>query len=208
MKTAFTIGVLGAFALLMIACSDATANYAGTNATGAKEVTEETGTELKFSNENSKINFLGEKVTGHHDGGFNKFAGKAVIDGDTLKQVEVTIDMDSIWTDNDEADEPKLTGHLKTADFFDVKNHPESKFISTGIKKGGEGGTHTITGNLTMRGKTKSISFPADITLKDGTLTAKAKFKIDRQQWGVHFKGMEDNLIKDEVGLALDISAG
>lgn len=207
MKTTLTIGLMAVFGLLMIACSDATANYANTTAGEAKEVTKETGTELKFSGENSKINFLGKKVTGHHDGGFKKFEGKAIVEGDTLKQVEVMIDMDSIWTDNDESDDPKLTNHLKTDHFFDAENHPDSQFISTEIKAGGDGGTHTITGNLTMRGKTKSITFPADVTLKDGKLAAKAKFKIDRQQWGVHFKGMEDNLIEDEVGLELEINA-
>lgn len=206
MKTAMTVGLLSLFALLMIACSDATANYANTTAGEAREVTEETGTELKFSGDNSKINFIGKKVTGHHDGGFKKFDGKAIVDGDTLKQVSVTIDMDSIWTDDDDADEPKLTAHLKTEHFFDVENHPEAKFVSTEIKQG-DGGSHTITGNLTMRGTTKSITFPADVTLKDGKLTANAKFKIDRQQWNVHFKGMEDNLIEDEVGLELIISA-
>ena len=208
MKTTFTIGLLAAFALLMVACGDATENYATTNTGEAQEVTEETGTELMFSSENSKIEFLGEKVTGHHDGGFKTFEGKAIVDGDSLKQVQVSIDMDSIWTDDDESDERKLTNHLKSEHFFDVENHAKSEFISTEVKADGEGGTHTITGNLTMRGKTKSITFPADITLKDGKLTAKAKFKIDRQQWGVYFKGMEDNLIKDEVGLSLDIKAG
>ena len=207
MKTTLSLGLLSLFALLMIACSDATENYAKTNASDEKAVPEETGDELTFSNENSKINFLGEKVTGHHDGGFKKFSGKAIVDGNTLKQVEVTIDMDSIWTDDDESDTPKLTGHLKTDDFFHVEKHPESKFVSTEIKEGGTGGSHTITGNLTMRGTTKSISFPADVTLVGNKLTAKAKFTIDRQQWGVHFKGMEDNLIKDEVGLELDINA-
>lgn len=207
MKSTITFSLLAAFALLLVACSDATANHTSTNAGEAKEVNTETGKELSFSNDGSKVSFIGKKVTGHHDGGFNKFTGKAIVDGIELKQVEVTIDMNTIWTDDDKSDTPKLTGHLKSADFFDVENHKEARFISTSIEKGGDGGSHTITGNLTIRGKTKSITFPADVTLADGGLTATAKLKIDRQEWGVHFKGMKDNLIEDEVGLTLDISA-
>ncbi|MCC7510688.1 MAG: YceI family protein [Planctomycetes bacterium] len=195
--------------LLVAGCSDPLANYAKANASDAKEVTHEKGKEFTFSNEGSKIGFHGAKVTGSHKGGFKKFSGKVILSdtGTTIKQVEVEIEMSSIWTDDPDKDNEKLTGHLKTGDFFLVEEHPKSKFISTEIKEGGEGGTHTVTGNLTMRGTTKSISFPATIKVSNDSVTTTAEFKINRHDWKVSFKGREDDLIKDDVGLTLNISA-
>ena len=73
--------------------------------------------------------------------------------------------MDSIWTDTE-----KLTGHLKSADFFDVAKFPKSTFESTEIKAGSsdakaKDATHTVTGNLTLHGVTRSIQFPAKIAV-------------------------------------------
>jgi polyisoprenoid-binding protein YceI len=193
---------------VLAACGDPAGNVTAANVGEAKEVTKEEGKELKFGNENSKIDFRSNKmVSGGHDGGFNKFTGKVIVDGDTVKQVEVDIDMTGIWTDDDKSDEPKLTNHLKTDDFFDVPNNPTAKFVTTEIKKGGDGGTHTITGNFTLRGVTNSISFPATITAANDKVTAKAEFKIDRMKWGVKYAGKQDNLIRDDVILKLDINA-
>jgi polyisoprenoid-binding protein YceI len=209
MKSTFVLSVSAFLLFLLAACSDPAGNVTAANVGEAKDVTKETGKELKFSNENSKIDFRSNKtVKGGHDGGFNKFTGKVVVDGDTAKQVEVDIDMNGIWTDDDKSDEPKLTNHLKTDDFFDVPNNPTAKFITTEIKKGGDGGTHTVTGNFTLRGVTNSISFPANISVADGKVSAKAEFKIDRMKWGVKYAGAQDNLIRDDVILKLDINAG
>ena len=213
MKKLIAIGLLAAIAIVgvaYVAFSDPLANTTAANTTDAKEVTKEEGKELKIDQGNSSIKFLGAKVTAQHPGGFKKFSGKAVIEGDTLKQVEIDVDMDSIWTDKEDEDNAKLTGHLKTADFFDVPNHPTAKFITTELKSGvaeGQKGTHTVTGNFKLRGTTKSISFPATISLKDGKLEVDADFKINRQDWKVSFAGMQDDLIKDEVGLTLKVRA-
>lgn len=195
--------------LLTAGCSDPLANYAKANASDAKEVTHEKGKEFTFSNEGSTIGFHGAKVTGSHKGGFNKFSGKVILTdtGLTIKQVEVDIEMSSLWTDDPNKPNEKLTNHLKTGDFFLIEEHPKSKFISTEIKEGGEGGTHTVTGNLTMRGTTKSITFPATIKVSSDKVTTTAEFKINRHDWKVSFKGAEDDLIKDDVGLTLEISA-
>ncbi|MCC6464634.1 MAG: YceI family protein, partial [Planctomycetes bacterium] len=128
-------------------------------------------------------------------------------DGSKLLQVEVEINVDSIWTDDPSATNEKLTGHLKSGDFFDAANHPKAKFVSTEIKAGGEGGTHTLTGNLTMRGITKGISFPANVTLQGGKLTADAAFKVNRKDFGMKYDGKADNLIRDDVGITLKVSA-
>src|SRR5262245_22567911 len=120
--------------------------------------------EFKLNSENTKIKFVGSKSDGKHEGGFGKFSGSFKVDGDITKaQLQVTIEIDSITTDT-----AKLTAHLKSPDFFDAKRFPEAKFVSTGIKSSPDG--YTVTGNLTMHGKTHSLSFPAKISVANGTL--------------------------------------
>jgi len=152
---------------------------------------------------NTKLEWKGSKVTGSHIGTFGKFSGSIEGQGADATKARITVDIDvgSITSDQD-----KLTGHLKSAQFFDVANHPKAKFVSTAITAGGDkGASHTITGNLTLRGVTKSISFPATIKITDSDVHAKAEFWIDRNQWGVSFKGMKNDLIRKEVVLKLDV---
>src|ERR1700752_4896855 len=79
--------------------------------------------------ENSRIEFVGSKVTGSHNGSFQKFSGEIHYTGDvTTSHVTITMDSDSLTTDP-----PDLTKHLKTADFFDVAKYPQAKFESTAI---------------------------------------------------------------------------
>ncbi len=119
------------------------------------------GEKYSITPANSKIEFVGSKVTGSHNGSFGKFSGNINYSGSPEKSsVTITIETASIA-----ADDPGLTKHLQTPDFFDVAKFPEAKFESTAIKAGGDkGASHTITGNLTMHGVTKSITFPANIT--------------------------------------------
>jgi polyisoprenoid-binding protein YceI len=185
----------------------------------AKEVKEEKaagqGRELRFSHATGgEIRFLSGKRTADHPGGFSEFSGRLVTtdDGKGVKQVEVEIRTASIWaadgTDGKDKTNEKLTGHLKSADFFNVEKYPTARFVSTEIKPGGNGGTHTVTGNLTIMETTKSVSFPATIRVEGGKVTAKAPmFKINRTDWGITYKGMADNLIKDDVGIEFDIRA-
>ena len=110
--------------------------------------------------------------------------------------------MINIETDGLEPDDAKLTGHLKSPDFFEVKKFPEAKFVSTGIKAEKEG--FTVTGDLTLRGKTKSIKFPAKIENKNGTATLNADFKIKRSDWGMTYGA---GMIDDDVKLTVSVKA-
>ncbi|ANM30034.1 hypothetical protein ABI59_11320 [Acidobacteria bacterium Mor1] len=150
----------------------------------------------------SKIEFVGAKVTGTHDGGFNAFTGSIdLVDGEPTKStVMIEIDTDSIWSDDD-----KLTGHLKSDDFFDVANFPTSTFTSTSIVADGE--LYQVTGNLDLHGVTKSITFPATIQAAPDQVTAQAEFSIKRFDFGIEYKGMADNLIRDEVLIRFDLMA-
>ena len=136
--------------------------------------------------ENSKIEFVGSKVTGSHNGSFQKFAGEVHYTGDvTTSHVTITMQSDSLMTDT-----PDLTKHLKTADFFDVAKYPEAKFESTAIKPGGDkGASHTITGNLTLHGVTKSVTFPATIAAAPDAITVDSTFTINRKDFGINYAG-------------------
>ncbi len=153
----------------------------------------------------SSVGFVGSKVTGSHEGGFESFTGSVMVAGDEVTSAEVHIEIDatSLW-----ADDERLTGHLKSADFFDVETHPTAAFHSTAIAAN-EDGTYTITGNLDLHGTTKQISFPATIAMSDGAFTANAEFSIKRFDFGIEYKGPADDLIRDDVLIKLDLrSAG
>jgi polyisoprenoid-binding protein YceI len=159
----------------------------------------------QFSQDDSKIEFVGAKVTRKHDGSFKKFSG-------TIQSTDGKAEDSTVLAEIDVAsltvDEAKLTNHLKTPDFFDVQKFPKATFVSTSIKPGGENGaTHTITGNLSLHGVMKSITFPAKVTLSADTATADAEFAINRKDFGIVYPGMPDDLIKDEVLIKLSIRA-
>lgn len=194
-----------AVALLSNGCDDATAGKATAEVSSAKAVSsgdKAGGAKFEVAAADSKLGFVGSKVTGSHDGGFKKFSGSANLADGKIEggSVEVEIDMSSTFSDSE-----KLTGHLKSPDFFDVAKHKTAKFVSTSIEKGGDGGTHTVTGNLTLRGETKSIKFPANIELKGDAITVKSEFTINRMDYGIEYKGMADDLIKKEVVIKLDL---
>jgi polyisoprenoid-binding protein YceI len=152
----------------------------------------------------SEINFVGSKVTGSHDGGFKSFTGTfTVADGQLVGTgQQVTIDMDSIWSDNE-----NLTGHLKNEDFFDVEKHPTSTFTLTGLEAAGESGQYNVSGNLTLIGNTKNLTFPATATVDGENVSIHAKFDINRKDWGVVYAGRADDLIRDEVVIELKLIA-
>ncbi|MGZ3448762.1 MAG: YceI family protein [Polyangiales bacterium] len=154
----------------------------------------------------SKVEFVGSKVTGSHLGKFKTFSGKIeLVDGKPeASNVSIDIDLASV-----ETDEAKLTGHLKSGDFFEVEKFPKGSFVSTKIeaKSGPNGATHEVTGNLELHGVKKSITFPAKIDVDSDAVHASATFSIDRTQWGILYKGMADNLIKNDVVIKLDVRA-
>ena len=162
-------------------------------------VTQAAEEKFALTGDNTKIAFTGSKPDGKHSGGFEKLTGSATIDGTdaTTLKIAVEIDMNSTFSDD-----AKLTGHLKSPDFFDVKNNPKSKFVSTKVEKA-EGG-YSVTGKLTLNGKTKDVTFTAKIEVAGGTFSLKSDFKINRNDWGISYgKGKVD----DDVKLTLALTA-
>ena len=191
--------------LLTAACGDVGDAPAATTAAADTAATPEpTGTALAIDTTRSTVAWRGAKVTGAHDGGFRSFQGTVMLDDTTVTGVDVTMDATTLFSDND-----RLTNHLKSEDFFDVAAHPEARFVATTFAPvDSAGATHLVTGNLTMHGQTRAVTFPATITVADGAVRATADFIIDRTQWGIVYTGRADDLIAEEVRIRLDVVAG
>ena len=152
----------------------------------------------------SKINFLASKIVGSEQpGGFEKFVGQLnVADGKLVAEgSKIVIDMHSIWTEAG----ARLTNHLKNADFFEVEKNPTSTLIATKIEE--VDGKQMITGDLNMHGVTKSITFPAEVSVTNQEVTLTAEFHLDRSEFDMGFTGRADNVIRKEVIMTLDVKA-
>ena len=190
---------------LLVGCSDPSKSVPASSASEptAKpaESTPTPTTKTYAIRSGSSVEFIGSKVTGSHNGGFKSVMGAFTVDGGKITGTpEVKIGMKSIWSDND-----KLTGHLRSPDFFDVEKFPVATFSITGIET--TGSTNKVTGNLDLHGVTKSIAFPATIEISDDSLAVKAAFAINRRQWNINYAGKANDLIRDNVVVKLDLKA-
>jgi polyisoprenoid-binding protein YceI len=196
--------------LTLLGCEDPAANApkatvgstqpSAAASAATKPATNAAATSWTIQNADSKLEFVGSKVTGKHDGGFKTFSGTAKLTGDKADGGSVTVEIDtsSIFTDDE-----KLTAHLSGPDFFDIAKHPKATFTSTEIKADGD--KYTVTGNLDLHGKTKSISFPATIAISGDAVTVKSEFSINRKDFDIVYAGMPDDLIRDDVVIKLDL---
>ena len=161
---------------------------------------------LPISPENSKVEFTGSKVTGKHDGGFKTFKGVIDLVNNKPEESKVLVDIDttSIFSDDD-----KLTGHLKSADFFEVEKYPKATFVSTKITPEAAKGAnnYTVTGDFDLHGQKKTITFPAKITVSDAEVAVDTEFSINRKDFGIVYAGKTDDLIRDDVVIRLNLKS-
>ena len=159
---------------------------------------------LNVSTNGSTIGFVASKVTRSHNGSFGRFSGRAELVGGKAEGGKVSIDIE---LDSVQADVEKLTGHLKSPDFFDVQKYPKAHFESTSITPGGSAGaTHTITGLLDLHGVKKTIKFPATINVSPKEVRVKSEFALNRKEFGIAYPGAPDDLIRDDVLMKLDLA--
>jgi polyisoprenoid-binding protein YceI len=154
-----------------------------------------TAAEYKLDGKNTTIQWKGTKPDGSHTGDFKTLTGS--VSGDDAKSIKIdlTIETASLTSDND-----KLTAHLKSNDFFACKDYPKATFTSTKVAKGEKEGEYTITGDLTICGKKKEITFPATITMTDSGMKIVASFAIDRTDYGMTYgAGKIDNKVSLNV---------
>jgi polyisoprenoid-binding protein YceI len=95
---------------------------------------------------------------------------------------------------------------LKSPDFFNVGAFPQAIFELTSSEKMAAS-KMKVTGNLTLHGVTKQISFPADLTVNGDQAALKAEFFIKRFDFGIKYPGKANDLIRDEVVIKLDMKA-
>lgn len=239
MKTIKQSGLILAAALMTFACGKSTETV---EATDAQEVAQAEGTTLTVDTGASTIAWTGYKPAGQHNGVIPAVEGTLITEGETIAGGKITFDITKLEIKDLEAgseDYGKLHGHLQSPDFFDAATHPTATFEITSVEPFSSGDlvtdkeefeteftpssdselapeapTNWISGNLTMRGTTKNIKFPATVTVSNGTAAVKAGFNIDRTDWGLSYGDeatatdkTKDKFIYNSVSIVLDTKA-
>ncbi len=155
----------------------------------------------------SKVVWKGYKVTGSHEGTITIKSGSLNFNEDKLVGGEFVIDMTSIIVTDLEGDSKgKLEGHLKSDDFFGVKNFETATLIFDDVKTNGKN-AYSVNGDLTIKGKSNPISFTISIYGNKAT----ASLKIDRTKYDVKygsasfFDDLKDKAIYDDFDLVADL---
>ena len=216
--------------LALAACTDAPESDQAKTSEAQTAATATGGETLTVNTAQSNLVWIGTKVTGYHSGTVPIKSGTLTVRNDSLAAGQFTMDMSKMAVTgpegSDAAGNQKLLGHLQSPDFFDVANHPEATFEITGVKPFSGAvqdtavtrqealsqyrvtdPTHTISGNLTIKGVTKNIEFPARVTMTDNGVEAIAKFNIDRRQWNITYPGKPDDLIRDDIHMGIAVRA-
>ena len=178
----------------------------------------------------SNIEWVGTKVSGYHEGEIKLKGGQLMVSENNLVGGNFVIDMPTIAVtgpegSNEEMDQ-KLLGHLKSPDFFEIEKHPEATFEITSVAPFNGSvqdstdarqasiseykvtdPTHTISGNLTIKGITKNVTFPAKVSVSDNSVDALAKFNVDRTQWNIVYPGQTDDLIRNDIHFGIKVQA-
>lgn len=168
-----------------------------------------TAQDKKINTGKSKITWVGEKVTGKHEGTINVKDGVLTFKGDKLTGGNVTVDMNSIQATDLKAGEgkEKLEGHLKADDFFGTEKYPTAKIVFKSIKVK-SAGVYTVTGDLTIKKTTKPITFDLKVAKNAATTT----LKVDRTKYDItygsksFFESIGDKAIYDEFTLNVNLA--
>ena len=171
----------------------------------------------KFSADTQKstVKWIGEKVTGEHFGNIDLKSGDLTVENGKISSAAIVMDMTSINVKDLEGEyADKLQGHLKSPDFFNVADYATSTFALTDFKeKKSENGNYEITGTLTIKGITHSISFPAQVDITGNQVVAKADLTFDRTKYeirynsGSFFDDLGDYMIYDDVKISFELHA-
>ena len=160
-------------------------------------------TKLTADAEKTSLNWLGEKVTGEHKGTIKLQSGWLTMKENKITGGEFVIDMTTIKdADNDD----RLTGHLKSEDFFGVEKFPTSKIVVKGSDSFDKGSA-VVKGDLTIKGISNPIEFRASVQKKNDGTYFFANIIIDRTKYNIRygsgsfFENLGDKTIYDEFML-------
>lgn len=166
-------------------------------------------TSFEVDTQASKVYWTGKKVTGEHTGYLSVNGGSVYVADNKVVGADVQLDMSSIKVTDLEGEwKDKLEGHLKSDDFFSTEKHPNATFKIKSFE--GE----KVVGDLTIKGITHEISFPADINVANGKVVANGTASIDRTKWnikygsGKFFSDLGDRMINDYFEIKFELTAG
>jgi len=162
---------------------------------------------LNVSTSASKIVWLAKKVTGEHNGTVNISKGSLTVNGNKLVAGNFTIDLKSIVCKDltDPGYNQKFIAHMSSGDFFEVEKFPTANFVISKVA-GNE-----ISGNMTIKGITKAITFPAQIVVSSGKVSATASIILDRTDYNIKFgskkffESIGDKAIYDDFNLTISL---
>ena len=159
----------------------------------------------------SEVTWKGFKPTGSHSGALKIKSGSFSLANGAVVSGEFILDMVSIVVLDIPADDKynaKLVGHLKADDFFGVETNPTASFKVTSV----EG--NSVSGDLTIKGHTKNVTFEATTSENEGVVTFKTgAFKIDRTDFDIKYKSkkffdnLKDKFINDEIEISITVSS-
>jgi polyisoprenoid-binding protein YceI len=165
----------------------------------------------------STLGWVGKKVGGQHNGTIALKSGSVLVRGNQLSGGSFVVDMAGIKNEDltDAEYNAKLVGHLKDDAFFGVDKYPTATFVITSIKPlkaDASGNNARITGNLTIKGKTNPVTFPAKVGVKDGVASASGVATVDRTKYDVKygstlFGAAADKAIDDTFTLSFNVIA-
>ena len=165
------------------------------------------GEKKEVKTESSTVTWKAYKVTGSHTGTITLKSGALLFEEDKLSGGEFTVDMTTInTTDLTGNYKAKLDGHLHSDDFFSTAAHPTSSLVFTNVETSGKN-SYKVTGDLTIKGITKPVTFDVSIYGSKATAT----MKVDRAQYNVKygsgsfFDNLGDKTIYDEFDLVVDL---
>jgi len=172
-------------------------------------------TKISLDENSGEVIWKGKKVTGkEHHGTISIKEGILSVKDGELKGVDVTIDMTSIKNQDidDEGSRKKLEGHLRSDDFFHVKEYPQAHFESTSVVKSSKRNKYYVEGKLTIKGKTHPIEFDANFNADDNAYISSADIVFDRSKYNVRFgsdsffNNLGDNMIYDDIELNIELN--
>lgn len=167
----------------------------------------------------SEFKWAGKKplIDGYINSGTIGIKEGTITVGEGTAQGSFTLDINTLrvgLTAKKPGQEGALEGTLKSERFFNAAQYPTATFAITSVAPLDESqNRYTVTGNLTLKGTTHEISFPASIYLEGDELVASAETEIDRTKWGItfgssnFFENLGDNAISDMVAISFRIVA-
>lgn len=168
---------------------------------------------LELDTTTSMLQWSGtRRVGGGHSGQLKFSSGRVVLTDGKPASGEILVDMKSITNDDLTSAEmkQKLTGHLKSADFFDVEKYPHANLKIDGSEALGAG-AYNIRGTLTIKGKSQAVVIKAQESVSKDLRVVSAAFAFDRTTYDVRygsdkfFQSLGDKIINDEVQLKTNL---